>query len=82
MLNDDNSDSLDGEPIAFKQSSYIDDDELIDQLKIKRNEFTILSLNCQNLNAKIDEIKILFEKLKYNHWFFLCYISPGNMVVR
>ena len=52
VLNNDNSNSFDGEPIAFKQSSYIDDDELIYQLKVKRNNFTILSLNCQSFNAK------------------------------
>ena len=56
--------------ISFKHSSNIDDDELIDQLKTKRNTFTILSLNCQSLNAKIYEIKILVEKLKYNQCFF------------
>ena len=61
VLNNDNSDSFDGEPMTFKYSSYIDDDELIDQLKTKRNTFTILSLNCQTLNAKIYEIKILVE---------------------
>ena len=70
VLNNDNSDSLDGEPIAFKHSSYIDDDELIYQLKTKRNTFTILSLNCQSLNAKIYKIKILVEKYKYNQCFF------------
>ena len=37
VLNNDNSDSLDGEPLTFKHSSYIDDDELIDQLKTKQH---------------------------------------------
>ena len=48
VLNNDNRDSLDGEPMTFKHSSYIDDDELIDQLRTNRNTFTILSLNCQS----------------------------------
>ena len=30
VIKNNNSDSLDGEPITFKHSSYIDDDELID----------------------------------------------------
>ena len=59
VLNKNNSDSLDGEPMTFKHSSYIDDDELIDQLKTKHNTFTILILNCQSLNAKLYKIKIL-----------------------
>ena len=60
VINNDNSNSFDGEPIAFKQSSYIDDDELIYQLKVKCNNFTILSLNCQSFNAKNYEIKKYF----------------------
>ena len=48
VLNNDNSDSLGGEPITSKHSSYIDDNELIDQLKTKRSIFKMLSLNCQS----------------------------------
>ena len=59
VLNNDNSDSLDGEPMTFKHSSYIDDDELIDQLKKKRNTFTILSL----IIVKVSMQK--FTKSKY-----------------
>ena len=77
-----NNDSLDGEPMTFKHSSYIDDDELIDQLKTKRNTFAILSFNCQSLNAKNYEIKIFMEKLKYKSPFLWWYMFPGNMVVR
>ena len=66
MLKNYNSDSLDEEPITFQHSSYIDDDELINKLKTKRNPFIILSLNCQSFNTKIYEIKIVMEKLKYN----------------
>ena len=64
VLNNDNSDSLDGEPMTFKHSSYIDDDELIDQLKMKRNTFTILSVNrqsqCKNLRNQntCEKVKI------------------------
>ena len=39
VLNNDNSDSLDGEPMTFKHSSYIDDNKLIDLLKTKGNTF-------------------------------------------
>ena len=60
---------MDGEPVTLKHSSYIDDDELI-ETQNERKSFTILSLNCQSLNAKIDEIKILVETLKYNQSFF------------
>ena len=54
--------------MTFKHSSYIDDNELINLHKTKRN--TILSFKCQSFNAKIDETKIRVEKLKYNHCFF------------
>ena len=45
VLKNYNSNTLDGELMTFKHSSYIDDDELIDQLKTKCNTFTILSLS-------------------------------------
>ena len=33
-------------------------------LTIKQNDFTILSLNCQSISAKIDGLKILLKNVK------------------
>ena len=81
VLNNNNIDSLDGEPMTFKHSSYIDDDELIYQLKTKSNTFTILSLNfqsqCKNLRNQNT-----CEKVKIQSLFLWCYMSPENRVVR
>ena len=45
-------------------SPYTDEEKLTADLTIKQNDFTILSLNCQSLSAKIDGLKILLKELK------------------
>ena len=42
-------------------SPYTDEEKLTADLTIKQNDFTILSLNCQSLSAKIDGLKILVK---------------------
>ena len=50
---------------GFLSSPYFLPDELTQTALIdKSNYFTILSLNCQSLNAKFDQILILIENLK------------------
>ena len=51
------------EPILIKQSPYFDSDEIIAYLKNKQNQFTVISLNCESLNAKIDELNIFLDNL-------------------
>ena len=54
----------DGELDIFHQSPYFDDDDLINHIKNKQDKFIVLSLNCQSLNAKIDEIIIKLDILR------------------
>ena len=50
----------------IKHSPYVNTDELISIFVEKANNFTILSLKVQSLNAKFDQIQILFGQLKSN----------------
>ena len=45
-------------------SPYTDEEKLTADLTIKQNDFTILSLNCQSLSAKIDGLKILLKDVE------------------
>ena len=49
---------------TFQHSNYYDWDGLRDVLIQCKNNFTILSLNCQSINAKIDKIKCLIDFLQ------------------
>jgi hypothetical protein len=52
--------------MIMDQSLYYDDPTYIDKMKNNHNSFKILSLNCENLNAKIDQIRIKIEHLRNN----------------
>ena len=45
---------------------YFTDEELINKIKNKQNTFVVLSLNCQSLNAKMDQINMKLENLRKN----------------
>ena len=47
----------------FLHSPYYNHDTFIDHLKLHHKDFKILSLNCQSLNAKLDQIQILLRQL-------------------
>ena len=51
----------DGELDVFHQSPYFDDDDLNNHIKNKQDKLIVLSLNCQSLNSKIDEIIIKLD---------------------
>ena len=51
-------------------SSYYDDDSLNNLFKDKVNSFSILSLNCQSINAKFDQLNIKVQQLKSNGYKF------------
>jgi len=55
--------AADGEHEISKHSPYLSDEEL--KKNNKQSTFIVLSLNCQNLNAKIYPINIKLEKLRY-----------------
>jgi hypothetical protein len=54
------------EPEVFHPSSYHNVDEFIDLLKSKQNVFTVISLNIQSLNAKLDQLRLYVEMFKIN----------------
>ena len=68
-INDDN-DHQDDEPNIMQISSYYDDDSLNNLFKDKVNSFSILSLNCQSINAKFDQLNIKVQQLKSNGYKF------------
>ena len=62
----------DGEELnIIKHSPYLDQENFIKTLKGKNNNFTVLSLNIQSLNAKFDQPKFLLHLLQENS----CHIS-------
>ena len=51
----------------IKHSPYVNTDELMSFCVEKANNFTMLSLNVQSLNAKFNQIRILLSQLKSKH---------------
>ena len=60
--NDNNPD--DNEPVLLENTLYMDHDSMASSLSNKKNTFKILSLNCQSLFAKFDQLNILINILK------------------
>ena len=54
----DADDRDEGIPDLFMQSPYVTTDEALQVLSDKRNLFGILSLNCQSLFSKFDQLKV------------------------
>ena len=63
LNNNDDNDNPDDEPNIVQRSSYYDDDSLNNLFKDKGNSFCILSLNCQSINAKFDQLNIEIQQL-------------------
>ena len=70
LNNNDDNDHQDDEPNIMQISSYYDDDSLNNLFKDKVNSFSILSLNCQSINAKFDQLNIKVQQLKSNGYKF------------
>ena len=60
LLNTEDTDELN----VIRHSPYISDDELIQSRLHNTNGLSILSLNCQSLQAKFDYIKVLLKVLQ------------------
>ena len=56
----------DSECDLIMPSPYFNDETLISSLKAKSQNVSIYSLNCQSLNAKIDQIKLKIKYLREN----------------
>ena len=55
------------EPKLFQQSPYYDNMGFIEIIQNKTNSFIILSLNCQSISAKFDQLKIYIENYNSSH---------------
>ena len=59
----------------IKHSPYFDQENFITILKEKNENFTVLSLNIQSINAKFDQLKILLHLIQENN----CHISAISL---
>ena len=56
-------------PSIYQQSNYFDNKAVMNMFKDKIDNLTVLTLNCQSLNAKIDELKLylnMFNPFQYS----------------
>ena len=58
------------ENFNFLNSPYYSHDEFLKNICKQKDNFCLLSLNCQSLNAKYDNICILLENLKKHNFYF------------
>ena len=70
ILNVDNTDDA-VELNIIKHSPYFDQEFFLKILKEKNQNFTVLSLNIQSINAKFDQLKIVLNLIQENN----CHIS-------
>ena len=63
LLNEEHSHLEQGMLDVLQLSPYTDEYSLTSVIKFKRHDFKIISLNCQSLSAKIDNLKILMHNL-------------------
>jgi hypothetical protein len=54
-------------PTLFSHSPYFDDTGFIDLMKEKAQSFKVLSLNCQSINAKINELRLYLNFYEMNN---------------
>ena len=65
------NDTGDSEPRLFNHSPYYDSHDFIELFKSKKDIFNVLSLNCQSLNAKFNELLAYIETFEVNN----CHVS-------
>jgi hypothetical protein len=53
---------------SIKCSSYCSHDDILNLINLNSQGFSVLSLNCQSINAKFSKLQILLKEL-YNHNF-------------
>ena len=56
----------------FKESRYLDSDAAMELFGSKQNNFTVLSLNCQSLCAKIEELRIYLNMFHPFYFSAIC----------
>ena len=63
LLNEEHSHLEQGMLDVLQLSPYTDEYSLTSVIKFKQHDFKIISLNCQSLSAKIDNLKMLMHNL-------------------
>ena len=58
------TDDDDEEPTLFENSVYLNYENVVDVLKTKRSSLKVLSLNCQSLFAKYDQLCVYIQSLQ------------------
>ena len=53
-------------PTLFSHSPYYNDESFVNLMESKKHSFKIISLNCQSINAKFNELKIYLEHFRNN----------------
>ena len=61
---------VDDEILNIDASPYYSHDTICDVLKSHSNKFSILSLNCQSINAKFSKLQIFLDELKLSNFEF------------
>ena len=56
--------------ITLHTSPYYSHDTFVESLENHQRRFSVLSLNCQSLNAKFNKLLILIEELRQNNFKF------------
>jgi exonuclease III len=64
LLTEMDGDSDDDAPSLFRNSPYCNNDSFTNILKSKSDKFSLLSLNCQSLQAKFDQFMIYVKDLE------------------
>ena len=64
VLTDIEGNTDDDAPSLFRNSDYYDHENFTEILKSKSDKFSVVSLNCQSLQAKFDQLKIYVEDLE------------------
>ena len=67
LLNEELDFDEDEAPILFKHSTYYDNDSFINAMKLKKDSFIVISLNCQSLRAKFNQLKVYLELFQRNN---------------
>ena len=63
LLNEEHSHLEQGMLDVLQMSPYTDEYSLTSVIKFKQHDFKIISLNCQSLSAKIENLKIVMHNL-------------------
>ena len=70
VIGNEDEDNEDEGMSIIKHSPYVNYDELISFCNINKDEFTVLNLNIQSINAKFDQFQIFLHQLKLQQFEF------------